>query len=65
MGPAMQFEYKNALTDLDQRTPEYFRREIFAHGDLTARKRALEALKGINVDRRSCRVLREIYKLSD
>ena len=65
MGSAMQFEYKNALSDLDQRTPEYFRAEIFAHGDLTARKSALEALKDLDPTRRSCRVLREIYRLSE
>jgi hypothetical protein len=29
------FEHEHALRDLNKRTPEYLRGELFAHGDLT------------------------------
>lgn len=41
----MNFEVQNALTTLDKRTPAFLIAEAFAHGDLTAKKKATEALK--------------------
>jgi hypothetical protein len=59
----MQFEVKNALTDLDQRTPAYFLQEIFHHGDLKVREDAKVALREMDPDRKSVRVLREVLRL--
>ena len=59
----MQFEFKNALTDLDQRTPTYFLQEIFHHGKLKVRKDSLEALADLDPKRHSARILREILKI--
>jgi hypothetical protein len=43
----MNFEVQNALTTLDKRTPAFLISEAFAHGDMTAKKRAIEALKDL------------------
>ena len=59
----MQFEIKNALTDLDQKTPQYFLQEIFAHGDLRVRELSKVALARMDAKRKSVRILREILKL--
>jgi hypothetical protein len=59
----MQFEFKNALTDLDQKTPTYFRDEIFHHGDLTARREAIKALGDLDTRQHTVRVLREIIRI--
>ena len=59
----MQFEIKHALNDLDQRTPAYFLQEIFHHGRLKVRDDAIEALKTMETERKSVRVLREILRI--
>lgn len=61
----MDFEVQNALRDLDQRTPEFFRREIFAHGDPKVRNDAVSELKELDPERKSVRLLGEILKLYD
>jgi hypothetical protein len=57
----MSFEVTHALRNLDERTPEFFRRELFAHGDLTMRRVAIEALT--KPSKRSVRILCEILRL--
>lgn len=59
----MQFEAENALRDLDQTMPSYFREELFAHGDLTVRKNSLEVLSNLDVTTRTVRVLIEMIRL--
>lgn len=59
----MEFETANALRDLDRRTPVYLRDEIFAHGDLTMRKNAIETFQTLDPDRKTCRVLIEMLKI--
>lgn len=59
----MQFEIKNALTDLDQRTPTFFLQEIFNHGSLQVRRDAIIALRDLDPETHSARVLREIIKI--
>lgn len=59
----MNFEVKNALLDLDQKTPEYFLRELWAHGKLDVKQSAKESLKELDPQRHSARVLRELLKL--
>ncbi len=43
----MNFEVQNALTTLDKRTPAFLISESFAQGDMTAKKQAVESLKGL------------------
>ncbi|HZU96439.1 MAG TPA: hypothetical protein VFF73_07105 [Planctomycetota bacterium] len=44
----MNFEVQNALTAMDGKTEPFLIEEAFRHGDLTARKRASEALKDLD-----------------
>jgi len=60
----MRFEIKNALTDLEQRTPEYFLQEIFHHGSLQVRDEAIRALTEMDSQQRTVRVLREMLRLA-
>jgi len=60
----MEFEFKHALHDLDQRTPPYFIGEIFSHGSLEVRRSAIEALSELDVTRKSVRILKEILRIS-
>jgi len=60
----MEFEFKHALHDLDQRTPPYFVGEIFAHGSLEVRRSAVEALKELDPDRKSVRILKAILEIA-
>lgn len=53
----------NALRDLDERMPAYFRSEIFAHGSSTPAIEAAEVLTALDPGKRSVRVLREMLKL--
>ena len=53
----MEFEFKRALTNLDERTPDYFRTEIFAHGSTEVRNDAVRELADLDPDRRSVREL--------
>lgn len=53
----MEFDTLNALRDLDRGTPDYIRGELFAHGDLTVRKNAIEVLTTLDPVRRSARIL--------
>lgn len=53
----MEFELKRALTNLDERTPEYFRSEIFAHGSTKVRDDAVRELGDIDPERQSVREL--------
>ncbi|RMG18986.1 MAG: hypothetical protein D6731_00515 [Planctomycetota bacterium] len=57
------FDACQALRDLDRRTPAYYLQEIFHHGDQTVRRQAIEALRELDPERRSVRVLREILKI--
>lgn len=59
----MQFEVKNALTDLDQKTPSFFLQEIFHHGSVKVRNDAVEALASLDAKQKTVRVLREIIKI--
>ena len=59
----MQFEAKNALRRLNDRTPQYFLSEIFAHGDLKVRVEAAGVLKDLDPDKKSNQILREMLKL--
>lgn len=59
----MDFETVNALRNLDHRTPDYLREEIFAHGDLTTRKHAIEALKTLDPECKSWRILIEMFQI--
>ena len=43
----VNFEVQHALTTLDSRTPNFFVAEAFSKGDLTAKRRAIDALKGL------------------
>jgi hypothetical protein len=57
----MNFEVQNALTTLDKRTPAFLVAEAFAHGDLTAKKKATDSLKdlsGTNTSRQLRAMLR-------
>ena len=54
---SMPFEVLKALRDLDQHTPAFFVGEIFAHGDLTVRQNAIDALRTLKPQRRSGRKL--------
>lgn len=60
---AMQFEFKNALTDLDQKTPTFFLYEIFNNGSLEVRRDAIATLTELDPERRSARILSEILKI--
>lgn len=42
-----EFEVINALTDLDRRTPLYFKMEIFCHSDRTAVEDAIAILSDL------------------
>ncbi|MGE0709006.1 MAG: hypothetical protein AB7N76_23390 [Planctomycetota bacterium] len=59
----MSFEVKNALIDLNQKTPEYLLREIFHHGKLAVREHAEKELKELDPKRRTVRKLREMLEL--
>ena len=63
----MNFETLHALRALDERTPEYFRREIWAHGDAQVVLIAAHILRtGLRPEPgsvRSVRVLSEVIKL--
>jgi len=61
------FEILHALRDLDKRTPEYFRSEIWAHGDTKIKLVAAHILRtgldsGVGAVR-NARVLSEMLKL--
>ena len=58
-----RFEVEHALRSLDQKTPAYFRGEIFARGDLKVRTEALKVLKELEPARHSTRILKEMLKL--
>jgi hypothetical protein len=60
----MQFEFKNALTDLDEKTPTFFLGEVFSHGSLKVKQEALKALSTLDTEQKSVRVLREILKIA-
>ncbi|MBL4843944.1 MAG: hypothetical protein JKY65_00340 [Planctomycetes bacterium] len=60
----MRFEVQNALSGLDQRTPEYYRTELFAHGSLEVRQDAIEALSSLDPEHKTTQALREMLKLT-
>ncbi len=41
----MRFELMHALRDLDERTPEFFKKEALFEGDLTAKMVAIRTLE--------------------
>lgn len=58
------FETLYALRDLDLQTPEYFRREMWAHGDLKTLRIAGAVLRsGLDPHERSARVLCTMLRL--
>ncbi len=60
----MQFETENALRDLDRQMNTFMRGEIFAHGSLEMRKKAIDALKTADMARKSARALVEMLRLT-
>ncbi len=58
-----RFEIEQALRELGRRTPDYFRDEIFSHGDLKVRTEAAKVLKELEPQRRSTQILKEMLKL--
>ena len=62
----MQFDYMIALTDLDERTPQYFRDEIFAHAEGKALIQAREILhSGLDPSRRHSPLLRALIDVRE
>ncbi len=61
---AMRFEVFHALRDLDQKTPEYFVMEMFAHAETTVMRQARAALTSLDPDARSNRVLASILAIT-
>lgn len=59
----MNFEVKNALTELDRKTPDYFLQEIFHHGDTKVRCHASDVLRDLEPEQHTARVLREMLRL--
>jgi len=59
----MNFEVQNALTTLDKRTPSFLVAEAFGHGDMTAKKHAVTALKGMLEGVETQKQLRSMLKL--
>lgn len=53
----MEFEFKRALTNLDERTPAFFRSEIFAHGDQKVREDSVRELRQLDPTMKSVREL--------
>ena len=60
----MNFEVKNALLDLDQKTPEYFLRELWAHGKLEVKQSAQESLKDLDNYDDILKALKDYKKVS-
>jgi len=57
-------DYLIALTDLHEKTPQFFRDEVFAHGDAKTRIVALRILRdGLDPVRRSSPVLRAMMQI--
>lgn len=55
------FETIHALQDLDRQTPEYFRQEMWAHGDLTTVRVARQILhSGLDAGARTGFTLRSL-----
>ena len=59
----MKFDLQNALRDLDQRTPAFFRQELFAHGDIKVRNNAVEVLTELEPRDRTSERLRTKLQL--
>ena len=53
----MRFEFTYALLGLDKKTPKFFVNEIFAHGDLTSRKQALQILQNLGCKPKATQML--------
>ncbi len=51
------FETKQALTNLNKKTPSFFVSEIFAHGDLTTRRNSIKILKTLNKKPKTIKLL--------
>lgn len=60
----MQFEFLNALRDLDERTPHYKVVEIFHHGNLMVRVKAAQILAGISPRIRATPTLRRMLAIT-
>jgi hypothetical protein len=60
----MQFEYTNALRDLDVRTPPYHVMEIFHHGSLLVRTKAEQILRHISPRIRTTPALRRMLAIT-
>lgn len=59
----MKFDLQNALRDLDQRTPAFFRQELFAHGDVKVKTVAVEVLTELEPQDRTSELLRTKLQL--
>lgn len=59
----MKFDVQNALRDLDQPTPAFFRQELFSHGDLKVRLAAVEVLTDLDPEERTSELLRTKLQL--
>jgi len=62
----MQPDYLIALTHLDEKTPQFFRDEVFAHGSTKMMAVARSVLRlGINPRRESFRALRKLIDVRE
>ncbi|MCA8921246.1 MAG: hypothetical protein KDD82_05520 [Planctomycetes bacterium] len=59
----MKFDVQNALRNLDQRTPAFYRQELFSHGDLKVRAIAVEVLTDMDPEDRTSERLRTKLEL--
>jgi hypothetical protein len=57
------FELISALSGLDEKTPAYFRDEIFAHGDLTTRRLAIQILSNPDSGSSAARTLMNLLRV--
>lgn len=52
------FQIKQALENLDSKTPDFFVEEIWCHGQTDTRKEAIRILTEMYPQKKSCRVLK-------
>ncbi len=60
----MHYEVQRALHQLNELTPAYFLQEIFAHGSLEMRERAISILSNMDPEGESSGVLLQLLKLT-
>ena len=60
----VDFGIKNALRNLGKKTPTFFVREMFAHGDQSMRLEAIRVLSMPDIEQRTATVLIETLKIA-